>query len=95
MLFHRAGFGIREFEVGTWKPHKPEFIEHRFVLEVESRELRLVGRPDTVVQSEPGALPGGRAMTMQQSDAAAAGSDPSARTGAARLRASRSWPWGR
>jgi SAM-dependent methyltransferase len=95
MLFHRAGFGIREFEVGTWKPHKPEFIEHRFVLEVQSRELRLVGRPDTVVQSEPGALPGGRAMTMPQSDAAAAGSDPSARTGAARLRSPRRWLPGR
>lgn len=68
MLFHRAGFALREFEVGIWKRNKPEFVEHRFLLEVESRELRLEGRPDPVVRSEPTALPDGRAMTLAESD---------------------------
>jgi SAM-dependent methyltransferase len=95
MLFHRAGFSVKEFEVGTWKPRKPEFVEHRFVLGVESRDLRLVGRPDTMVMSEPGAIPAGRAMTMTQSDAAAEEDDGSAQTGAARMHGPRRWWRGR
>ncbi len=69
MLFHRAGFAVREFEIGTWKRNKPEFVEHRFLLEVQARDLRLVGRPDAAVTSAGAALPGGRAMTMAESDA--------------------------
>jgi SAM-dependent methyltransferase len=41
MLFYRAGFKTVESTCGTWQPHNPDFIEHRFVLKVESRELRL------------------------------------------------------
>lgn len=91
MLFHRAGFVVREFEIGTWKDRKPEFVEHRFLLAVESRELRLVGRPEQVLVSDPAALPGGRAMTLAQSDAAAAG-EPSLDVGGARMtRPRRGW----
>ncbi len=56
MLFHRAGFGIREFESGSWKRGHAEFIEHRFVLEVQTRELRLTGRPQRTLASPPQAL---------------------------------------
>lgn len=41
MLFYRAGFKLIESDAGTWSPQNPAFIEHRFVLEVESRGLRL------------------------------------------------------
>lgn len=56
MLFHRAGFVIREFESGSWKPKHAEFIEHRFILEVESRDLRLKGRPSSTLRSPAEAL---------------------------------------
>jgi hypothetical protein len=41
MLFYRAGFGIVQSTAGSWKPNNPEFIEWRFELSIESRELRL------------------------------------------------------
>lgn len=41
MLFYRAGFEELQFDVGTWKAHDPDFIEYRFVLGIESRDLRL------------------------------------------------------
>lgn len=41
MLFHRAGFAVKEATAGTWKPWNPEFIEYRFVLDVEKRGLSL------------------------------------------------------
>ncbi|MGB7980528.1 MAG: methyltransferase domain-containing protein [Candidatus Nanopelagicales bacterium] len=56
MLFHRAGFGIREFESGSWKRGHAEFVEHRFVLEVQTRDLRLTGRPERTLASPPQAL---------------------------------------
>jgi SAM-dependent methyltransferase len=67
MLFHRAGFGVREFSSGSWKKGHAEFVEHRFVLEVESRELRLKGRPTRTIETVPESLPGGRAVTAEQS----------------------------
>lgn len=63
MLFHRAGFAVREFEVGTWKRNKPEFVEHRFMLEVESRNLRLAGRPASTLRTPEESLPDGWAIT--------------------------------
>lgn len=68
MLFHRAGFAVREFEVGTWRPRRSEFVEHRFVLSVESRQLRLVGRPDRALRTPDESLPGGWAITERTSD---------------------------
>ncbi|MHA6494557.1 methyltransferase domain-containing protein [Pseudomonas borbori] len=41
MLFHRAGFSIKEVTAGSWWNEHPEYIEYRFVLEIESRGLRL------------------------------------------------------
>ena len=41
MLFHRAGFKIEVSDAGTWKPWDPKYVEYRFRLSVESRELRL------------------------------------------------------
>jgi len=41
MLFHRAGFKVLESAAGTWKDDHPNFVEYRFVLGIESRNLRL------------------------------------------------------
>lgn len=41
MLFHRAGFKTVRSDAGTWQPHNPDFIEHRFVLEKETCSIRL------------------------------------------------------
>lgn len=41
MLFHRAGFTVKEAAAGSWKPWNPEFIEYRFVLEAKHRGLAL------------------------------------------------------
>ena len=62
MLFHRAGFRVVEFEIGRWKKSQPEFVEHRFLLEVESRELRLTGRPKKTLRTRDESLPGGWAI---------------------------------
>lgn len=56
MLFHRTGFAVREFESGSWKPRHAEFVEHRFLLEVDSRDLRLTGRPASTLRSPSHAL---------------------------------------
>ena len=44
MLFHRAGFRVVESAAGTWKDDHPSFVEYRFVLEVESRDIRLLNK---------------------------------------------------
>lgn len=41
MFFHRAGFKIITSDAGTWKPYDPKFIEFRYELQVETRDLRL------------------------------------------------------
>jgi|GEM_PF-2250018 SAM-dependent methyltransferase len=41
MLFYRAGFKVEEHDAGTWSVTRPDFIEYRFSLSVQSRELRL------------------------------------------------------
>lgn len=41
MLFHRMGFRIAESDAGSWKPHDSKFIEYRFDLCVETRQMRL------------------------------------------------------
>ncbi|MCU0283463.1 MAG: class I SAM-dependent methyltransferase [Candidatus Nanopelagicales bacterium] len=70
MLFHRAGFRVAEFEIGTWKPQQPEFVEHRFLLRVESRELRLAGRPERTLRTPDASLPGGWAIVKPEPDPA-------------------------
>jgi hypothetical protein len=45
MLFHRAGFKVERADAGTWGPNDVKFIEHRFVLSIESRALRLSFAP--------------------------------------------------
>ena len=47
MLFHRTGFKVLESDAGTWKADDPEFVEYRFVLEVEQRGFRLNTRYST------------------------------------------------
>lgn len=68
MLFHRAGFVVKTFQIGTWKKDHPEFVEHRFVLGVESRELRLVGRPAQTLRTPDESLPGGWAIVPPLAD---------------------------
>ena len=41
MLFHRAGFKIKTSDAGTWNPGDSKFIEYRFELIVETRDLRM------------------------------------------------------
>src|SRR5690606_26134479 len=41
MLFYRAGFKVEEHDAGTWSVRRPDFVEYRFSLSVESRQLRL------------------------------------------------------
>lgn len=41
MLFYRAGFKVIKSDAGSWAPQNPSFVEHRFILEVESRGFRL------------------------------------------------------
>src|SRR5690606_1629202 len=41
MLFYRAGFKVEEHDAGTWSIKRPDFVELRFSLSVESRQLRL------------------------------------------------------
>lgn len=43
MLFHRAGFGVVEHTDGYWDDSQsdPHFIEHRFILTLQTRDLRL------------------------------------------------------
>lgn len=53
MLFYRAGFEVLDFEAGTWKPRDPDFIEYRFVLGVQSRELRLSNPSPPVRKDKP------------------------------------------
>ncbi len=43
MLFHRAGFRVHEIGAGTWNPKRVHFVEMRFDLRVETRQLRLKG----------------------------------------------------
>jgi hypothetical protein len=43
MLFHRAGFNVKEVGAGTWNAARPLFIELRFDLRVASRRMRLKG----------------------------------------------------
>lgn len=43
MLFHRTGYKVEECDAGTWSPTRPDFVEFRFSLSIESRELRLKG----------------------------------------------------
>ena len=47
MLFYRAGYRIVEETSGFWDAEQqdPHFVEYRFVLEVESRSIRLGARP--------------------------------------------------
>ncbi len=68
MLFHRAGFAVAEFEIGTWNRQQPEFVEHRFLLRVDSRELRLRGRPARTLRTPDASLPGGWAIVKPQAD---------------------------
>ncbi len=46
MLFHRAGFSIKRAIAGSWWSENPEYIEYRFMLKVESRQLRLDNPPE-------------------------------------------------
>lgn len=47
MLFHRAGFRVHEIGAGTWNAKRDLFVELRFDLRVETREMRLTdGPPD-------------------------------------------------
>jgi SAM-dependent methyltransferase len=68
MLFHRTGFRVQEFEIGTWKRNQPEFVEHRFLLRVDSRKLRLTGRPARTLRTPDASLPGGWAITKPELD---------------------------
>lgn len=45
MLFYRTGFKVDECDAGNWssKSSRPDFVEYRFALSVESRTLRLAG----------------------------------------------------
>lgn len=43
MLFYRAGFKVLTSDAGSWKDNSEAFIEYRFVLQPESREMRLGG----------------------------------------------------
>ncbi len=70
MLFHRAGFRVAEFEIGIWKRAQPEFVEHRFLLEVDSRSLRLKGRPAATLRTPDESLPGGWAIVKPTADPA-------------------------
>lgn len=45
MLFHRAGFRMKWTDAGTWNPADFKFVEHRYELEVEHREMRLDSGP--------------------------------------------------
>lgn len=44
MLFFRTGYRVDECDAGTWSSKRSDFLEYRFSLSVESRELRLGGR---------------------------------------------------
>ena len=44
MLFHRNGFKVLEAAAGTWRDDDPNFVEYRFVLGIESREIRLLNK---------------------------------------------------
>jgi SAM-dependent methyltransferase len=68
MLFHRTGFRVAEFAIGRWKRSRPEFVEHRFLLEVESRDLQLTGRPVETLRTPDASLPGGWAITKPPLD---------------------------
>lgn len=43
MLFYRTGFKIEEADAGTWSARRSDFVEFRFALSVETRQLRLTG----------------------------------------------------
>jgi hypothetical protein len=45
-------------------------VEHRFLLRVESRELRLAGRPERTLRTPDASLPGGWAIVKPEPDPA-------------------------
>jgi Methyltransferase domain len=44
MLFYRTGYKIEECDAGTWGAGRSDFVEFRFALSVETRQLRLTGK---------------------------------------------------
>ncbi|MFW2133527.1 methyltransferase domain-containing protein [Ectothiorhodospira haloalkaliphila] len=48
MLFYRAGFKIEEADAGTWWAKNHRFIEYRYRLSVETRNLRM-GKPENPI----------------------------------------------